>query len=78
MTVARITISLPDVAAFELTTLAKQWATSRGGVVTRLMEEFRARQMELAMAEGYIAMAESTLREVNDAFAAQAEVVLRD
>lgn len=78
MSVARLTISIPDDLIDELRSLAKERQTSLSGAVAMLVREYRHRRMERLMAEGYLALAEVNRSEVEASLPAQAEVVLRD
>lgn len=78
MSVARVTLSLPESDVRELKHLATKWGTTSSGAVARLVEDYRARQLDLAMAEGYAALASVQAQETEVALRAQAEVVLRD
>lgn len=78
MSVARLTISIPDDLIDELRGLAKERQTSLSGAVAMLVREHRHRRMERLMAEGYLALAEINRSEVEASLPAQAEVVLRD
>jgi len=76
--VARVTFSLPEADVRELKMLAASWGTSSSGAVARLIADYRARQLNLTMAEGYATLAKEQAREAEAALSAQAEVVLRD
>lgn len=78
MSVARVTFSLPESDVQELRNLATRWGTTSSGAVARLIADYRARQLDLAMAEGYAALAKEQVTEVQGTLSAQAEVVLRD
>jgi hypothetical protein len=78
MSVARVTFSLPESDVRELKKLAANWGTTSSGAVARLIADYRTRQLDLAMAEGYAALAMEQASETRLAFGAQAEVVLRD
>ncbi len=78
MSVARVTFSLPESDVQELRNLATIWGTTSSGAVARLIADYRARQLDLAMAEGYATLAKEQGAEIQGTFTAQAEVVLRD
>ena len=78
MSVARVTFSLPESDVRELRKLAANWGTTSSGAVARLIADYRARQLDLAMAAGYAALAKEQVGETQAALGAQAEVVLRD
>lgn len=78
MSVARVTFSLPESDVQELRNLATKWGTTSSGAVARLIADYRARQLDLAMAEGYAALAKEQVTEVQGTLNAQAEVLLRD
>ncbi|MDA8346397.1 MAG: hypothetical protein M0Z66_13080 [Thermaerobacter sp.] len=78
MSVARVTFSLPESDVRELRNLATKWGTTSSGAVARLIADYRSRQLDLAMAEGYAALAKEQATEAQSALMAQAEVVLRD
>lgn len=75
---ARVTFSLPEPDVQELRNLAAKWGTTSSGAVARLIADYRARQLDLAMAEGYATLAKEQATEVEAALSAQVEVVLRD
>lgn len=72
----RFTVSLPNDLGYVLNDLCERWKTGRSGAIARLLQEFVRREREELMAEGYRELAAETLKEVEDAFHAQAEVVL--
>lgn len=76
--VTRVTISLPPEQEAALKELARRWATTPSGAVTRLIKDYTRRQLEQEMAEGYAALAEENRRDSEAYLAAQAEVVLGD
>ncbi len=78
MSVARVTLSLSEKDVKELRDLAARWGTTSSGAVARLIEDHCARQLDLAMAEGYAALAREQVAEAQTTFNAQAEVVLHD
>lgn len=78
MSVARLTVSLPEPVVKMLENLAARFGTTKSETVARLIVEREREELEAAMAEGYQAMDRENITEVDAALFAQSEVARRD
>ena len=76
--VAKITISLPEDLLALTDRLAKERATTRSGVIAKLLKREEDARIQELMAEGYKKTGEDNRREAEEALNLTSEVVLRD
>ncbi len=75
--VAKITISLPKDLVDVADKLAKDQATTRSGLIARLLEEAERERIEALMEEGYKEMAEENRKFAEEAFPTASETILK-
>lgn len=75
---AKITISLPKDILHYADQLAREWATTRSGVIAQLLDKEERARVDALMEEGYREMAEENLRLAEEVFPLAAETVLRN
>ena len=75
---AKITISLPKDILHYADQLAREWATTRSGVIAQLLDKEERARIDALMEEGYREMAEENLRLAEEVFPLAGEIILRD
>ncbi|PKB68000.1 MAG: hypothetical protein BZY81_03105 [SAR202 cluster bacterium Io17-Chloro-G4] len=75
---SKITISLPSSLLDVTDRLAKEWSTTRSGVIADLLRKESKANTEELMAQGYREWGEENLREAEEATRLTGDVVLRD
>lgn len=75
--VAKITISLPKDLLGVADRLAKHQATTRSGLIARLLEEAERERIEVLMEEGYKEMAEENRKFAEEVFPIASETILK-
>ena len=76
--VKRVTIGLPPESLAFADRLAKEWSTTRSGVVARLLDQERKARVRILMEEGYREMASENRRHAEEALRLAREVMLLD
>lgn len=75
---AKITISLSKDLLDYADQLAREWATTRSGVIAQLLGQEEHASLHALMEEGYREMAEENRRLAEEAFPLTSEVILRN
>lgn len=75
---AKVTISLPQELLDAADRLAKEWSTTRSGVIAQLIDREEEARIKALMIEGYRAMAEENRQEAEEWLKITREVALRE
>ena len=75
--VAKVTISLPQDILDHADRLAREQATTRSGVIARLLEKAAEVRVQALMAEGYRVMAEEDHLLAEEAFPLASDMLVR-
>ena len=75
---AKITISLPEDVLEWADSLAREQGSNRSAVIAKLLKKDEEERTRELMAEGYKAMGEENLRDVEESIGLISEVMLQD
>lgn len=76
--VAKVTVSLPRGLLNFADGLAREWSTTRSGVIAELLQKEEETRIQALMEEGYREMAGENRRLAEEVFSLSAQTLLRD